>query len=115
MDQAVDLRTTLRYLGMPVGKRYMFGDNQSVITSSTIPWSLHGKRNNALSHHAAHAAIAHKLLKVCCMPSAQNVGHLLIKCLGFKTFWPLVAPLLFWGGDTEAVNACCSVDLVQGE
>ena len=38
--QIIDLRTTLRYLGVPIkGKAYMFGDNQSVITSSTIPHS----------------------------------------------------------------------------
>jgi len=39
-DQVIDLHITLFYLGVPVrSKSYMFGDNQSVVTSSTIPHS----------------------------------------------------------------------------
>ena len=38
VDQIIDIRTTLRYLGVPIrDKSYMFGDNRSVVTSSTIP------------------------------------------------------------------------------
>ena len=37
VDLILDLRTTLRYLGVPVNKKsYMFGDNQAVVTNSTI-------------------------------------------------------------------------------
>jgi hypothetical protein len=40
VDQIPDLRTTLRYLGVPViTKSYMFGDNKAVETNSTIPHS----------------------------------------------------------------------------
>ena len=39
-EQIIDLRTTLRYLGVSIqGPSYMFGDNQSVIISSTLPHS----------------------------------------------------------------------------
>ena len=39
-EQIIDLRIILRYLGVSIkGKAYMYGDNQSVITSSTIPHS----------------------------------------------------------------------------
>ena len=39
-DQILDLRITLRSLGVPLdGPSYMFGDNQSVVTSGTIPHS----------------------------------------------------------------------------
>jgi len=52
VDQIVENRTTLRYLGVPIRERtYLFGDNQSVVTSSTIPHSLLAKRHNALSYH----------------------------------------------------------------
>ncbi len=45
----MDLRYTLRMLGIPIdGNAYMFGDNQSVITSSTIPHFSLNKRHNAL-------------------------------------------------------------------
>ena len=37
-EQIVDLRQTLRYLGVPIkSNTYMFGDNKSVVTSSTVP------------------------------------------------------------------------------
>jgi predicted transcriptional regulator len=43
----LDLRTKLRYLGVPVNtKSYMFGN----ITNSTIPHSSLNKRHNALSY-----------------------------------------------------------------
>jgi hypothetical protein len=35
-EQIMDLRTTLRYMGIPLGQFFMFGDNESVVTSSTI-------------------------------------------------------------------------------
>ena len=38
VDQIIDICTTLRYLGVPIrDKSYIFGDNRSVVTSSTIP------------------------------------------------------------------------------
>jgi len=62
-DQVIDLCNTLRYLGVPVkSKSYMFGDNKSVVTSSTIPHSGLNKHHNALSYHCVHEAIAAKIL-----------------------------------------------------
>jgi hypothetical protein len=41
VEQIIDLRSTLRYLEVPVWeKNYMFGDNKSVVDSSM---GLHGK------------------------------------------------------------------------
>ena len=38
-EQIIDIRQTLRYLGVPIkSKAYMFGDNKSVVTSSTVPF-----------------------------------------------------------------------------
>ena len=36
MEQIMDMRYTLRMLGVPVIDSYMFGDNQSVLTNSTV-------------------------------------------------------------------------------
>jgi hypothetical protein len=59
VDQIVDLRTTLRYLGVPIRDvSYMFGDNKSIINSSTQPHSKLHKRHNALSFHCVCEAIA---------------------------------------------------------
>ena len=64
VEQIIDLRTSLRYLGVPVqGKSYMFGDNESVVKSSTVPQSLLNKRHTALSYHRVREAIAAGIVK----------------------------------------------------
>ena len=58
-EQIMDLRYTIRMMGIPLdGPAWMFGDNQSVITSSTLPHSRLNKRHNALSYHRVREAIA---------------------------------------------------------
>ena len=58
MEQIIDLRTTLIYLGVRiVGSSYMFGDNESVVVSSIkFTTKLH-KRHNALSFHQVRESI----------------------------------------------------------
>ena len=64
VEQIIDLRNTLRYLGVPVqGKSMLFGDNESVVTSSTLPHSGLNKRHNALSYHKVREAIAAGIVK----------------------------------------------------
>ena len=42
VEQVIDIRIALRYLGVPIWNHsYMFGDNKSVVDSSTLP---HSKR-----------------------------------------------------------------------
>ena len=61
VDQIIDIHTTLRYLGVPIrDKSYMFGDNRSVVTSSTIPNSPISKRHHLASYHQVREAIAAK-------------------------------------------------------
>ena len=51
-EQIIDLRHTLRYLGVPMKTTsYLFGDNRSVVTSSTLPPSTLGKRHKILAYH----------------------------------------------------------------
>ena len=47
VEQIMDLRLTLRYFGVPIhGKSHMFGDNKSVVDSSSVlrPNSTRGTR-----------------------------------------------------------------------
>lgn len=98
-DQIIDLRTTLRYLGVPIQERaYMFGDNQSVITSSTIPHSSLSKRHNALSYHRVREAIVAKILRFFKIDGKDNPADVLSKHCGHPQMWPHVQPLLFWMG-----------------
>ena len=58
-EQIMDIRQSLRYLGAPIGaKSVLFGDNRSVVTSSTLPHSTLTKRHNILAFHRVREAIA---------------------------------------------------------
>jgi hypothetical protein len=64
VHQKIGLRKTLRYLRVPVNeKSYMFGDNQAVVTNSTIPHSSLNKRHNALAYHCVREMIAADILE----------------------------------------------------
>ena len=101
VEQIIDLRTTLRYFGVPIkGPAYMFGDNQSVVTSSTIPHSNLNKRWNALSYHRVREAIASKMLRFYHIKGEHNPADVLSKHVGFPDLWRSVKSILFWQGDT---------------
>jgi hypothetical protein len=52
IDQIVDLRMTLRYLGIPIReKSYVFGNNKTIIDASSTPHAKLHKRHNAPSFH----------------------------------------------------------------
>ena len=79
-EQIVDIRQTLRYLGVPIkSKAYMFSDNKSVVTSSTVPHFLLSKRHSILSYHRVREAIAAKLLVFHWCDSSQNKSDILSK------------------------------------
>ena len=79
-EQIMDLRNTLRYLCVPImTKAYMFGDNKSVVSSSTIPQSILNKRHNMLSYHRVREAIAAKILEFHWCSSSQNRSDILSK------------------------------------
>ena len=104
-DQIIDLCTSLRYLGVPLHKKaYMFGDNQLVITSSTILHSGLNKRHNALSYHRVREAIAAGILGFYYIRGVSNPADILFKHCGFQEFWPHIKPLLFWMGNTNEIG-----------
>ena len=77
-EQIVDIRQTLRFLGVPIkSKAYMFGDNKYVVTSSMVPHSLLSKRHNILSYHRVREAIAPKIFVFHWCDSSQNKNDIL--------------------------------------
>jgi hypothetical protein len=105
VDQSIDLRNTLRYLGVPVRKKaYMFGDNKSVVDSSTIPHAKLHKRHNALSFHRVREAIAGAFIGFYHIDGDQNPADVLSKHWGYRQIWQLLQPLLFWKGDTKDID-----------
>ena len=103
VDQIIDIHITLRYLGVPIrDKSYMFGDNRSVVTSSTIPNSTISKRHHLASYHRVREAIAAKYISFHWKDGKSNPADILSKHWEFATVWPMLKPILFWRGETAA-------------
>ena len=101
VDQIIDIRTTLRYLGVPIrDKSYMFGDNRSVVTSSTIPNSTISKTHHLVSYHRVREAIAAKYISFHWKDGKSNPADILSKHWEFATVWPMLKPILFWRDKT---------------
>ena len=101
IEQIIDLRYCLRMLGVPLdGPAWIFGDNKSVVTSSTIPHSQLSKRWNALSYHRVWEAISMGMVRFHFIQSQQNSSDILTKPLDHATAWPHIDTLLFRKGDT---------------
>jgi hypothetical protein len=102
VERSIEYRSTLRYLGVPIRKRaFMFGDNKSVVDSSTIPHSKLHKRHQALSFHRVREAIAARIIRFHHIPGEINPADMLSKHWGYLQTWPQLRPLLFWRGDTS--------------
>ncbi len=85
-------------MGIPLdGTAYMFGDNQSVITQSTIPHSL-------LPNHRVREAVAAGVIYFMKIDGKQNIADCLAKFLSYSMLCPMIEPLLFWRGDTIEAN-----------
>ena len=101
VEQIIILRYTLCMFGVPLDSpSWLFGDNQSVITSSTLHRSTLSKRWNALSYHRVHEAIATRILRFPFIDSKQNPSDIMTKQLEHATAWPHVDTLLFHKGET---------------
>lgn len=105
VEQIIDLRNTLRYLGVPIrGRSWMFGDNESVVNSSAQPHAKLHKRHTALSFHRVREAIAADIIGFFHIPGECNPADILSKHWGYQQVWPLLKPLLFWQGDTMDID-----------
>ena len=101
-DQIQANRLMLRYLGVPIKhSTYMFGDNKSVVDSSTKPHATLHKRHTALSFHRVREAIASKMVKFSHIAGDINPADILSKHWSYPQIWPMLQPLLFWSGDTR--------------
>ena len=102
VERLQDLRYTLRLFGVPLdGPAWLFGDNRSVVTSSTIPHSTLSKRWNALSYHKVREAVASGWLRFIHMPGTENPADIFTKPLPWHMMRVFVEPLLFWKGETK--------------
>ena len=104
VEKAQDLRYTLRMFGILVEYcTYMFGDNQSVITQSTIPHLQLAKRHHAVAYHFIRESVANGTIRFTYIRGADNPADALTKFLGYQVWYPLLRPILFWTGDTQHI------------
>jgi hypothetical protein len=101
VDQIIDLCTTLRYLGVPIrSTSYMFGDNKTVVDSSSIPHAKLHKCHNALSFHRVREAVAAKFVAIYHLDGIYNPADILSKHWGYQQIWRNLKLILFHRGDT---------------
>ena len=102
-EQILDLRLTLHYLGVPLrDKSFMFGDNKTVVDSSTnIDARLH-KRHTMLSFHRVREAMATGMINFVHIPGPSNPADILSKHWGYHAVWPMLRSLLFARGAPAA-------------
>jgi hypothetical protein len=83
----------------------MFGDNHSVITNSSNPYSSLNKRHNALSYHRVREMIAARIFGYYWIDGKRNPADIVSNHWGYQQIWHLLKTLLFYSGNT--------LDLVQ--
>jgi hypothetical protein len=102
VDQIVDLRNTLRYLGVPLKERsFLFGDNQAVVNNCAIPHSTLSKRHNALSYHRVRESIAAGMVNFFWIDGKLNPADIVSKHWAYPQVWHLLQPILFFSGNTK--------------
>jgi Reverse transcriptase (RNA-dependent DNA polymerase) len=102
VEQIIDIRTTLYYLGVPVrSTSYMFGDNKSVVDSSTQVHAKLHKRHTMLSFHRVREAIASGMVNFIFINGDINPADILSKHWGYSQIWTQLKALLFWYGETD--------------
>ena len=80
VEQIMDLRLTLRYLGVPIKHvSYIFDNNKSVVDSSTIPHAKLYKRYMALSFHQVRETISSGMLSFGFIDGIINLEDILSK------------------------------------
>jgi len=100
-EQIIDLRLTLRYLGVPIdGSSMIFGDNESVVNATSHPHGKLHKRHNALAYHKTREAVAAGMTRMHHVRSQKNAADILSKHWDYPSVWGSLKPLLFWEGDT---------------
>ena len=101
IQQTAGLRQALQCLGVPLRESScLFGDNESVVKSGTIPHSVLSKRHHALACHHTREAVASKMVSFHHIGGNINPADVLSKHWGHSQVYPVLRPLLFCKGDT---------------
>jgi hypothetical protein len=78
----------------------MFGDNKTVVDSSSIPHAKLHKCHNALSFHRVREAVAAKFVAIYHLDGIYNPADILSKHWGYQQIWRNLKLIFFHHGDT---------------
>ena len=78
----------------------MFGDNKSVVNSSTKPHSMLHRRHNALSFHCVCEAIASMFVNFTFLDGRFNPADIMSKHWGYQQVSTMLNLILFFYRDT---------------
>ena len=77
VDMAVELRYTLRMLGVKVkGTTLLFGDNQSMVNNTSLPHSMIKKRQSANNYHRVREAVASEIVSIVHCATKYNLADM---------------------------------------
>lgn len=100
-EQVMEIRTSLRYLGVPlIGPTFMFGDNQTVVNGCIDITSHIYKRHILLSYHRVRESITSNIIVFNHIPGSSNPVDIKSKSWGYQQVWKMIKTILFWEGDT---------------
>ena len=104
-EMIIDHRAYLQYLGKPVGEMdYVWGDNESMINSSTIPESKLNKRHNILLFHYVRSMISQGYINLQHLASKWNFADILTKNLSYQSsYHELIQPVFHHSRNTVAL------------
>ena len=96
VEAIMELRYQLRMVGIPInGPALLYGDNMSVVLSTTVPSSVLKKKMLALCYHRVREAIAAKIIVYKHIRSEHNKADILTKPLGGVAYHNIAKELLF--------------------
>ena len=112
IDKILAERYKLRALGVPLdGPAFMFGDNKSVVLSSSIPSHSLNKRHNFLSYHRVRECIAathngEPVVRFFHIDGKDNPSDIQTKSLPGSEIYRHVKPWLHWVDRSENSYVC---------
>ena len=82
----------------------MFGDNETVVNTASMPHGRLHKCHNALAFHKTRWGIAARVAWFHHVRGDTNPADILSKHWDYASVWSQLKPLLFWRGDTAALS-----------
>lgn len=95
-EQVIEMRYKLMMMDVPIkGSAMVFGDNKSVIVSTSLPSSTLKKKHNAVAYHKVRECVACGIADLIHIPGKENIADVLTKALGPNILYDLVKGVLF--------------------